>query len=88
MLERFPRSYLARELHDHGFQRPGSAPQSLTPTHVAIIRALCAGKSKRQIAEERQTALGTVRNQVKQILQRTDLHSVDELRRRYGGASA
>jgi DNA-binding NarL/FixJ family response regulator len=88
VLERFPRSYLARELHDHAFEMPAPAGEPLTPTHVAIIRALCAGKSKRQIAEERRTALGTVRNQVKQILQRTDLHSVDELRRRYGRTSA
>ncbi len=88
VLDRFPRSYLARELHDHALPTPVPAPEPLTPTHIAIIRALCAGKSKRQIAEERRTALGTVRNQVKQILQRTDLHSVDELRRRYGGISA
>ncbi len=88
VLECFPRSYLTRELHDHALQAPVPATEPLTQAHVAIVRALCAGKSKRQIAEERRTALGTVRNQVKQILQRTGLHSVDELRRRYGARSA
>jgi DNA-binding CsgD family transcriptional regulator len=80
--------YLARELHDHVCRTTVPAPEPLTRTHGAIIRALCAGKSKRQIAEERRTVLGTVRNQVKQILQRTDLHSVDEVRRRYSGPAS
>ncbi len=88
VLERFPRSHLVRELHDYTPPLDVFDSAAFTPAQVAIIHALCAGKAPQQIAVERHTALGTVRNQLKQIYRRTGMHSVHELRRRYGGTSA
>ena len=88
LIERFPRSFLARSLPDYTppLFIPSSEP--LTPAQVTIVQALCAGKSPRRIAEERGTSLGTVRNQIKHIYQRIDVHSVEDLRRRYGDSLA
>jgi DNA-binding NarL/FixJ family response regulator len=43
---------------------------------MEIVRALCAGRRPRDIAKDRSTAVGTVRNQLKEIYRRTDLHSI------------
>jgi DNA-binding NarL/FixJ family response regulator len=83
IVERFPRSFLARKLHDYSlpFATSGVA---LTPALMAIVRALCDGKTIRQIAEERSTSLGTVYNQLKEIYRRTDLHSIGSVVAKYG----
>ncbi len=60
------------------------ASEKLTPAHVAIVRALCAGKSPGMIAAERGTSPETVRNQLKQIYRRTGLHSATEVKRKFG----
>jgi DNA-binding CsgD family transcriptional regulator len=83
IVERFPRSFLARKLHDYcpPFATGGVA---LTPALMAIVRALCSGKTIRQVAEERSTSLGTVYNQLKEIYRRTDLHSIGSVVAKYG----
>jgi DNA-binding CsgD family transcriptional regulator len=88
VLDRFPRSHLMRELHD--FTPPIVIPAGdpLTPAQAEIVRALCAGKTPRDVAAARGTSPETVRNQLKQIYQRIDVHSVEALRRRYAHPSA
>lgn len=88
LVERFPRSHLARQLHDYMPPIVIPANDPLTRAQVDIVQALCAGKTPRDVAAARGTSLETVRNQIKQIYQRTNVHSVEELRRRYGPASA
>jgi DNA-binding CsgD family transcriptional regulator/tetratricopeptide (TPR) repeat protein len=88
VVERFPRSHLARQLHDYTPPIVIPAGDPLTRAQVEIVQALCAGKTPRDVATARGTSVDTVRNQIKQIYLRTDVHSVDELRRRYGGTSA
>ncbi len=88
IMERFPRSYLARRLKDFTPFVALDATVRLTPAQRHIVGALCAGKSPREIASDRDTSLGTVYNQIKEIYRRTDLHSIQAIVAKYGRATA
>jgi DNA-binding CsgD family transcriptional regulator len=84
----FPQSYLARQLHDYAVPYTAGASPALTQAHLRIVRALCAGASPRSIADERGISVGTVYNHLKEIYRRTDLHSIGAVVARYGRATA
>jgi DNA-binding CsgD family transcriptional regulator len=88
LVERFPRSHLLRELADYVPPIVIDGPFSLTPAQIAIVRALCSGRTTRDIALERGTSLGTIYNQLKDIYRRTDLHSIRDLIRYFRATSA
>jgi len=54
---------------------------TITATELAVIRGLYDGLSLKQIAERRSRSIGTVRTQLKTILQKTGAHSQLELMR-------
>jgi pimeloyl-ACP methyl ester carboxylesterase/DNA-binding CsgD family transcriptional regulator len=58
---------------------------SLTPAEQAILREVLERGSLRLLAQERQTSLGTVRNQLKRMLHKLELGSQGELIALYGG---
>jgi DNA-binding CsgD family transcriptional regulator len=72
----FPRSHLARELDGFVQCVTTETGARLSPAQGAIVRALCAGRSPRDIAKDRGTSVGTVRNQLKEIYRRTGLRSI------------
>lgn len=73
---RFPKSHLASEID--GFLPMSEPPPGppLSTAQGAIVRALCAGRTPREIATDRGTSIGTVRNQLKEIYRRTGRHSI------------
>ena len=58
---------------------------SLTPAEQAILREVIERGSLRLLAQERQTSLGTVRNQLKRMLHKLELGSQGELIALYAG---
>lgn len=55
------------------------ATQDLTPAELAIANALICGHKPSQIAETRGIAVGTVRVHIRNIFNKLDIHSVNEL---------
>jgi DNA-binding CsgD family transcriptional regulator/tetratricopeptide (TPR) repeat protein len=88
IVERFPRSYLARRLKDFMPCPVTGTAIVLTPAQRYIVGALCAGRTPSEIARGRGTSLGTVYNQIKEIYRRTDLHSIQAVVTRFGRATA
>ncbi len=79
IMERFPRSHLARRIPGYRAPIDPGGMFGLTPAQCAIVQALCAGRTTRQIALERGTSIGTVYNQLKDLYRRTNLHSIGEV---------
>ena len=75
----FPQSHLARDLDGFVSRGARTCEVGLTAAQVAIVHALCAGRNPRDIARERGTSVGTVRNQLKEVYRRTGLHSIQAI---------
>ena len=58
---------------------------ALTPAEQAIVREVLERGNLRLLAQERETSLGTVRNQLKRLLHKLELGSQGELIALYGG---
>ena len=87
ILERFPRSYLARRLNGFSPSRLPETPFALTPAQRYIVSALCAGLTPRQIARKRGTSVGTIYNQMKEIYRRTGVHSIQGIVTRFAATA-
>jgi DNA-binding CsgD family transcriptional regulator len=88
ILERFPNSHLARGLPGYIPKRHRVISAALTDAQREIVRALCDGRTTRQIAQQRGTSIGTVYNQLKDIYQRTGVRSIREVILRFGCVSS
>lgn len=58
------------------------APEPLTEAEQAIVSMLRDGQTPKQIAWQRQTAVSTVRTQIKHIKRKTGAHTLNDLVRR------
>ena len=66
-------------LNDGGAADRIAGERPLTGTETAILRALLAGETARQIACRRNVSISTVRGQVRQILAKHGLESLNQL---------
>ena len=54
---------------------------SLTPSEIEVVRGLAESRSLKEIAADRNRSVETVRTQIRNILQKTETHSQNELLR-------
>jgi DNA-binding NarL/FixJ family response regulator len=62
-----------------GFGAQLGEARGLTPSELAVIGALISGQKPTQIARTRGIAVGTVRVHIRNIFNKLDIHSVNEL---------